>query len=118
MQHAKQNRTLSRTRRGRTALLRGLAVSLIRDEQIQTTVAKAKELQPFIERLVTISKQDSLSSRRIVHSRLGEPTTALVGKLFTEIAPRFSDRNGGYTRIIKVGTITPGRESAIIQFVA
>ena len=118
MQHGKQNRTLSRTRRGRTALLRGLAISLIRDQQIQTTTAKAKELRPFIERLITLSKNDTQATRKLVASRLGEPNSAVVTKLFTEVAPRFSQRNGGYTRIIKLGRTSPGREEAVIEFVA
>lgn len=117
MQHSKRNRTLSRTRRGRTALLRGLAVSLIRDEQIQTTTAKAKELRPYIERIITLSKRDTQSSRRLVSSRLGEPNSALIAKLFTEIAPRYSERSGGYTRIIKLGCVSAGRDDSIIELV-
>lgn len=118
MQHGKQNRTLSRTRRGRTALLRGLAISLIRDQQIQTTTAKAKELRPFVERLITLSKNDTQATRKLVASRLGEPNSTVVTKLFTEVAPRFAQRNGGYTRIIKLGRTSPGREEAVIEFVA
>ena len=117
MQHGKQHRTLSRTRRGRTALLRGLAISLIRDEKIQTTTAKAKELRPFIERIVTLSQNDTQATRRVVASRLGEPTSDTINKLFTTIAPRFAERNGGYTRVIKLGRISPGRDEAIIEFV-
>ena len=116
MRHANKNRTLSRTRSQRTALLRGLSVSLIRDGQIKTTLAKAKELQPNIERLITTAKKDTVAARRTVASRLGEPTDATIKKLFTEIAPKFQERNGGYTRIIKVGQ-TGGREEAVIQFV-
>ena len=118
MQHGKKQRTLSRTRRGRTALLRGLAVSLIRDEQIQTTEAKAKELRPFIERLVTLSRSDNQSTRRLIASRLGEPKRDVVDKLFTTITPRFAERSGGYTRIIKLGRPSPGRDESIIEFVA
>lgn len=116
MKHANKNRTLSRTRSQRTSLLRGLAVSLIRDGQIKTTKAKAKELQPRIERLVTLAKKDSVASRRTVASRLGEPSEVTIKKLFTEIAPKFAERNGGYTRIVKVGQ-TAGREEAVIAFV-
>ena len=116
MKHANKNRTLSRTRSQRTSLLRGLAVSLIRDGQITTTKAKAKELQPRIERLVTIAKTDSVAARRTVASRLGEPTDATIKKLFTEIAPKFTERAGGYTRVVKVGQ-TGGREEAVIAFV-
>ena len=117
MQHAKRNRTLGRTRRGRAALLRGLSVSLIRDNQIKTTAAKAKELRPFIERLITIAKDDSVVARRTVSSRLGEPASTVTNKLFSDIAPRYQDRPGGYTRIIKLGATSPGRDEAIIELV-
>ena len=117
MQHAKRNRTLGRTRRGRTALLRGLCISLIRDNQIKTTEAKAKELRPFVEKLITTAKNDTLSARRAISSRLGEPTSEVTNKLFVEIAERYKDRPGGYTRIIKLGTTSPGRTEAIIELV-
>jgi large subunit ribosomal protein L17 len=117
MRHANKNRTLSRTRSQRTSLLRGLAISLIRDGQIKTTKAKAKELQPRIERLVTLAKSDSVATRRVVAARLGEPADATIKKLFTEIAPKFADRAGGYTRVVKVGQ-TAGRDEAVIAFVA
>ncbi len=117
MQHAKKNRTLGRSRSQRTALLRGLSVSLIRDGQITTTLAKAKEIQPTIERLVTHAKTDSVAARRHVASKLGEPTDTTITKLFTEIAPKFAERNGGYTRVIKLGQ-TAGRQEAVIEFVA
>jgi len=116
MNHANKNRTLSRTRSQRTALLRGLAVSLIRDGQITTTLAKAKELQPRIERLVTHAKTDNVAARRHVASKLGEPTDNTITKLFTEVAPKFAQRNGGYTRVIKLGQ-TAGRQEAVIAFV-
>lgn len=117
MRHSNKNRTLSRPRSQRTALIRGLAVSLIRDGQIKTTFAKAKELQPRIERLVTHAKTDSVQSRRLVASRLGEPQDITIKKLFSDIAPKYAARNGGYTRIIKLGKTSPGREEAIISFV-
>ncbi len=117
MRHANKNRTLSRPRSQRTALIRGLAVSLIRDGQIKTTFAKAKELQPRIERLVTHAKADTVASRRLVASRLGEPQEVTIKKLFTDIAPRMKERSGGYTRIVKLGRTSPGREEAIISFV-
>ncbi|MEK7638867.1 MAG: 50S ribosomal protein L17 [Patescibacteria group bacterium] len=117
MRHANKNRTLSRSRDQRTALIRGLAVSLIRDGQIKTTLAKAKELQPRVERLVTFAKKGDIQARRAVASRLGVTQTASVAKLFSEIAPRFKDRKGGYTRIVKLGHTSPGREEAIISFV-
>lgn len=117
MKHSKRNRTLGRTRRGRTALLRGLAVSLIRDEKIQTTTAKAKELRPFVERLVTLGKNDTVASRRLVATRLGEPSDTVINKLFAEIAPHYAERAGGYTRVIKLGAVSPGRDESVIEFV-
>lgn len=117
MRHANKNRTLSRTKDQRASLLRGLAVSLIRDGQIKTTIAKAKELQPRIERMVTIAKADTVQSRRVVSSRLGEPSATIMKKLFADIAPKFKERNGGYTRIVKLGNTSPGREEAVIAFV-
>ena len=117
MRHANNKRTFSRTRSQRTALIRGLAVSLIRDGQIKTTLAKAKELQPNIERLITHAKSDSVQSRRLVSSRLGEPVDTTIQKLFSEIAPKFKERNGGYTRIVKLGNTSPGRDEAVISFV-
>ena len=116
MKHSNNKRTLGRTRSQRTALMRGLAVSLIRDGQITTTLAKAKELQPQIERLVTHAKTDSVQARRHVASKLGEPTAVTISKLFAEVAPKFAQRNGGYTRIVKLGQ-TSGREEAVIAFV-
>lgn len=117
MRHFKQNRTLSRTRRARTALIRGLALSLITHDSIVTTEAKAKELRPFIERLVTYAKKDSVVARRTVSSKLGEPGNTALLKLFGEIAPKYADRNGGYTRIVKMGETRAGRRDAVIEFV-
>jgi large subunit ribosomal protein L17 len=117
MRHANKNRTLNRTRNQRSALLRGLAVSLIRDGQIKTTLAKAKELQPRVERLITIAKADTVQARRLAAARLGEPSPAIMKRLFTDIAPTFATRNGGYTRIVKLGRTSPGREEAVIAFV-
>jgi large subunit ribosomal protein L17 len=93
--------------------MRNLASSLIRDERIQTTVAKAKNLRPFIERLITLGKKGDLASRRLAFNRLGKKEA--VHKLFEEVAPRFSDRPGGYTRIIK-GNFRPG-DSAPMAFI-
>lgn len=118
MRHANKTRTLSRTRRGRTALLRGLAVSLIRDGQIKTTLAKAKELQPNIERLVTHAKKGTVQARRHVAASLGEPSDVIIKKLFEDIAPKMNERPGGYTRVIKLGRTSPGRDEAIIEFVS
>ena len=117
MQHAKQNRTLGRSRAQRTALLRGLAISLIRDGKIVTTEAKAKELRPFIERLITTAKTDSVANRRRISSKLGEGQQTIVAKLFATIAPTHAERPGGYTRIIKMGRTAAGRDEALIEIV-
>lgn len=117
MQHAKNKRTLGRKRNQRSALLRGLAVSLIRDEKIKTTAAKAKELRPFAERLVTYGKRDTVASRRLAASALGEPRPETLKKLFSDIAPRYQERAGGYTRIVKMGMTKAGRDEAVIEFV-
>jgi len=92
-------------------------VSLIRDGQIKTTEAKAKEVQPRIEKLVTHAKTDTVASRRLVASKLGEAQDSTVTKLFTDIAPKFAERNGGYTRVVKLGRTSPGRDEAVIAFV-
>lgn len=120
MRHHDHNRTLSRTRRGRSALLRGLAVSLIIHGKIVTTEAKAKELRPFVERLITVVKKglekDSAAARRLIASRLGEPTSIVVQKFFST-AGEYSDRLGGYTRVVKCGPTPAGRREAVIELV-
>ena len=116
MRHHSKNRTLGRTRKVRTGLMRGLAVSLIRDGKILTTEAKAKELRPFVERLVTYGKDGSVSARRRAASALGEPSNTVIQKLFGEIAETHKERQGGYTRIVKVGR-SDGRSEAVIEFV-
>ncbi len=118
MQHGSNIRTLGRSRDQRTALLRGLAVSLIRDGKIKTTLAKAKELRPFAERLVTYGKTGTVAARRQAAAALGEPTDDTIKNLFEVIAPKFKERSGGYTRIIKVGRTTAGRDEAVIEYVA
>ncbi len=117
MRHGNKNRTLGRVRSQRTALLRGLAISLIRDEKIKTTAAKAKELKPFAERLVTYGKKGTIAARRQAASALGEPQNETISKLFDVIAPKFASREGGYTRIIKLGRTPAGRDEAIIEYV-
>jgi large subunit ribosomal protein L17 len=116
MQHHVKNRTLGRTRRGRTALLRGLAISLIENDKIKTTEAKAKELRPFIERIITIAKNDTITTRRTISSRLGEPKSELLNTVFDKSA-QYKERNGGYTRIIKAGRTLAGRDEAVIELV-
>ena len=118
MKHHDKRRKLGRTRDQRKALLKSLALSLIDKGKIMTTEAKAKELRPFIERLVGKAKENTLSSRRIVTSRLFNRESA-VKKLFSEIAPRYEKRAGGYTRVLKMALPRKGDASrmALIEFV-
>jgi len=110
MRHNLAFRKLGRVSEHRTALLRNQAMALIRHERIETTMPKAKELRPFVERLITIAKRGvaageangkSLHARRLVLAEL--PDKNVVGKLFESIAPRYAERPGGYTRILRVG---------------
>lgn len=115
MRHRAKGRKFGRKTDVRRALMRSLAVALVKSEKIKTTEAKAKELRPFIEKLVTKAKDGSMANRRIVVSKIG-PVSAK--KLFGKIAPKFKDNNGGYTRISKL----PPRKGdaskmAIIEFV-
>jgi large subunit ribosomal protein L17 len=99
MRHLKAGRKLGRNASHRLALMRNLARALFEHERIITTVEKAKEVRPFVEKLITLAKKGNLHARRLALSRL--PDREAVAKLFTEIGPRFEDRQGGYTRIIK-----------------
>lgn len=111
------HRKLGRVKRVRTALLTSLARSLILKEGITTTVAKAKELRPLVERLVSVSKQDSLISRRRMASEFNGDAE-VVAKLHGELAERFASRKGGYTRIVRLGRVGKRAiESARIEFV-
>lgn len=102
MRHHKQKRTLGRDKNQHTALLRSLARELVLRGSITTTLAKAKEMRPFAERLITLSKKGTVASQRTVAARLGNAEDA-ARKLQTDIAPKYKDRAGGYTRIIKLG---------------
>ena len=104
MKHHKKRRALGRNRAGRTGLLRSLARSLVLKEGITTSIAKAKELRPFVEHLISTSKRNTVASKRLVSSRLGGALDA-VTKLHAIIAPRFRHRHGGYTRIIRIGRV-------------
>lgn len=118
MRHHKAKRKFGRVKRQRTALVRSLARSLILQGGITTTIAKAKELRPFVETLVTASKADTLQSRRLVVSRLGNAKDA-TAKLHSDYAKRFEKRSGGYTRIIRLGRIGKRvTEMARIEFLA
>ena len=99
MPHAVYTRNLSRSRSLRKATVRSLAQALITHERIETTVARAKETQRLVERLITLGKSQSLASRRHAISLLDD--SRLVHRLFTDVAPRFSSRSGGYTRILR-----------------
>lgn len=101
MRHRKSGRQLNRNSSHRKAMFRNMAASLLEHESIMTTLPKAKELRKVVEPLVTLGKEDSVSKRRLAFARLRDKAT--VGKLFTDIGPRFKERPGGYTRILKCG---------------
>ncbi len=101
MRHGYSGRQLSRTKGHRRALFANLANALLKHEQITTTLPKAKDLRPYVERLITLGKTGTLHARRLAAARLRND--AVVAKLFSVIGPRYKDRSGGYTRIIKAG---------------
>lgn len=115
MKHKSKGRKLGRKKNARRALLRSLANNLIRYEKIKTTESKAKELRPYVEKIITRAKIGSLSGRRLIIAKIGEQSAR---KIIGEIAPRYKNRPGGYTRIVKL----PPRKGdaakmAIIEFV-
>lgn len=101
MRHSKAGRKLGVTTTHRKAMFANMAVALIKHEQISTTLPKAKELRGFVERLITLGKSGGLANRRLAQSRLRDET--MVKKLFDVIGPRYKDRQGGYTRVLKAG---------------
>ena len=101
MKHQIKGRKLNRNSAHRKALLRNLSIALLSKERIKTTLPKAKELRPFVEKILTIAKKDNLANRRLAISILGNQQ--IIDKLFKDLAPRISNRNGGYTRIMKNG---------------
>jgi large subunit ribosomal protein L17 len=101
MRHGNGLRKLNRTSSHRLAMLRNMAVSLLRHEAIKTTLPKAKELRRVVEPLITLGKKPSLANRRLAFDRTRDRD--IVGKLFDELGPRFANRNGGYLRILKMG---------------
>lgn len=101
MRHGIKQRKLGRKTGHRNALFRNMAASLIKHEQIMTTAPKAKELRPYIEKLITLAKRGGLSNRRLAMSKLQDETQ--LKKLFDVLVERYADREGGYTRIIKAG---------------
>ena len=101
MRHRVGGRKLGRTSSHRTAMFRNMAAALIKHEQITTTLPKAKELRPYVEKLITLAKRGGLSNRRLAHARLLDD--AQLAKLFDVLGPRYADREGGYCRIVKAG---------------
>ncbi|MCI0516272.1 MAG: 50S ribosomal protein L17 [Woeseiaceae bacterium] len=116
MRHNKSGRRLGRNSSHRKAMYRNMAASLVHHETIKTTVPKAKELRRVIEPLITLAKVDGVANRRLAFSRLRDKVA--VGKLFTDLGPRFKARPGGYLRILKLGP-RPGDAApmAIVQLV-
>jgi large subunit ribosomal protein L17 len=116
MRHRVGGRKLSRTSAHRTALFRNMSAALIKHEQITTTLPKAKELRPYVEKLVTLAKRGGLSNRRLAHARLLDD--AQLVKLFEVLAERYKGRSGGYTRIVKAGfRASDASAMAVIEFV-
>jgi len=110
MRHRVGGRKLQRTSSHRTAMFRNMAASLIKHEQIMTTTAKAKELRPYVEKLITLAKKGGLSNRRLAQARLMDD--AQLRKLFDVIGPRYKARAGGYCRIVKAG-LRPSDAAAV-----
>jgi large subunit ribosomal protein L17 len=116
MRHGAAHRKLGRTTSHRTAMFANMAASLIKHEQIVTTLPKAKELRPFVEKLVTLAKKGDLHARRIAISRVRDVDQ--VGKLFATLGPRYAERNGGYIRVLKAGfRHGDNAPMAVIEFV-
>ena len=116
MRHRNAHRKLQRTSAHRTALFRNMSAALIKHEQITTTTAKAKELRPYVEKLITLAKKGGLSNRRLAQSRLMDYTQLV--KLFDVLAARYATRQGGYIRIVKAGIrLSDSAQISIIEFV-
>jgi len=117
MRHHNTKRKFGRKKNQRNALMISLALNLIIKEKIKTTLAKAKELRPFIEKLTTHAKTDTLSKRRLIMSKVFNREKE-TKKLFEKIAPKYIDRKGGYTRITKLGRrLSDSAEMAYIEFI-
>src|SRR3954466_10732400 len=116
MRHGYAHRKLGRTTSHRTAMFATMSASLIKHEQIVTTLPKTKELRPFVEKLVTLAKRGDLHARRIAISRVRDVDQ--VGKLFATLGPRYAARNGGYIRVLKAGyRYGDNAPLAVIEFV-
>ena len=109
MRHGNAHRKLGRTTSHRLAMFRNMSASLIKHEQITTTLPKARELRPYMEKLITLAKHGGLSNRRLAHARLGDDAQLI--KLFDVLAARYADRQGGYVRIVKAGIRRLGRDA-------
>jgi len=117
MKHHKAMRTFGRKRDQRVALVRSLAESLILQEKILTTEARAKEIRPFVEKIITTGKKGTVAARRDILSKLGG-REIIMKKVVDELSPRYKDRTGGYTRITKVHLkASDGRSAAVIEFI-
>ena len=117
MKHHKAFRKFGREKNQRKAFVRSLLINLIRHGRIETTLARAKEIRPLVEKLVTLAKEDTVARRRLIMSRLLNQDIE-VGMLFKEYAPKFKAVEGGYTRVLKLSTrLSDGAEKAIIEFV-
>ena len=117
MKHHKNFRKFGRVKNQRHSFIKGLAINLIRHGKIETTEARAKEIRPFVERLITLAKIDSVARRRLVASRILNQEIE-TKKVFTEIVSKYKDRNGGYTRITKLGQrLADGAPIAVIEFI-
>jgi large subunit ribosomal protein L17 len=118
MRHMKAGRTFNRDTNARKALFRGLAKNLIEKEQIKTTLPKAKDLRSVVEKMITRAKVDSVANRRLAAAELGGTSVDAVKKLFAVLGPRYKERNGGYTRVLKAGfRYGDAAPMAIIEFV-
>jgi large subunit ribosomal protein L17 len=117
MRHHRKVKKLGRTKAHREAMARNMLRSLIEHERIRTTVAKAKFIRPYIERLIRYAKENTVAKRRLINRWLND--YKLVKKLCEDIAPRFNNHRGGYTRVLKLGYHRPGdsAELALIEFV-
>ncbi|PZN93789.1 MAG: 50S ribosomal protein L17 [Alphaproteobacteria bacterium] len=116
MRHGNAHRKLGRTTSHRLAMFRNMAASLVKHEQIKTTLPKAREIRPYMEKLITLAKHGGLSNRRLAHARLGDDEQLI--KLFDTLAMRYADRQGGYVRIVKAGIRrSDATPMAIVEFV-
>ena len=116
MRHGNAHRKLGRTSSHRLAMFRNMSASLIKHEQIKTTLPKAREIRPYMEKLITLAKHGGLSNRRLAHARLGDDEQLI--KLFDVLASRYADRPGGYVRIVKAGIRrSDATPMAIVEFV-